>query len=171
MAEASGAPSFARAVVGLNGGPTDDLVVQMACQLARPSKAELVAVHVVEVDWTHDLAEDIAGRDDALAILDRAEAIAGQHKVQLQSELLQARDVGAALVDEAIELGADALFLGLPFRKRFGGDFALGTTLPYVLQNAPGQVIVVREAMATSEDRGNMAIHPYQAGTTSRFGR
>lgn len=171
MAEASGGPSFAKAVVGLNGGPTDDLVVQMACQLARPSKAELVAVHVVEVDWTHDLADDVAGRDDALTILDRAEAIAGQHKVRLQSELLQARDVGAALVDEAIELGADTLFLGLPYRKRFGGDFALGTTLPYVLQNAPGRVIIVREEMATSEGRGDTAIHPFQAGTTSRFWR
>ncbi|HWH37951.1 MAG TPA: universal stress protein [Candidatus Limnocylindrales bacterium] len=167
----SNAPPFTRAVVGLNGGPTDDLVVQIACQLAKPTNAELIAVHVVEVDWTHELSDDVAGREEAATILDRAEAIADRHKVKLQGELLQARDVGAALVDEAVELGADALFLGLPYRKRFGGDFALGTTLPYVLQNAPGQVHVVREAVATSEQRGTQEVHPYEAGATSRAER
>ncbi len=158
-------------MVGLNGGPTDDLVVNIACQLAKTGGAEVIAVHVVEVDWTHELSEDVAGREDASTILDRAETIAERHRVRLHSELLQARDVGAALVDEAVELGADALFVGLPYRKRFGGDFALGTTLPYVLQNAPGQVHVVREAMATSERRGDPAVHPFQAGTTSRSRR
>ncbi|HVM29219.1 MAG TPA: universal stress protein [Candidatus Limnocylindrales bacterium] len=164
------APPFSRAVVGLNGGPTDDLVVSMACQLARPLNAELFAVHVVEVDWTHELSDDV-GREQAMTILDRADEIAGRHKVRLQGELLQARDVGAALVDEAIELGADALFIGLPYRQRFGGDFALGNTLPYVLQNAPGRVVVVREAVATSEERGGKSVHPFQAGMTSRLRR
>ncbi|CAN5737408.1 hypothetical protein BH23CHL7_BH23CHL7_03400 [soil metagenome] len=171
MPQGSSAPPFTRAVVGLSGGPTDDLVVQIACQLAKPTNAELICVHVVEVDWTHELSEDVAGRDDAATILDRAEAIAGRHKVKLQGELLQARDVGAALVDEAVELGADALFVGLAYRKRFGGDFALGTTVPYVLQNAPGQVLVVREAMASSEQRGAQAVHPFEAGATSRARR
>jgi nucleotide-binding universal stress UspA family protein len=170
MARGNIAAPFRRAVVGLNGGPTDELVVQMACQLAKPLNAEIVAIHVVEVDWTHDLSDDI-GREEAMNILDRAEEIAGQHKMRIQSELLQARDVGAALVDEAVELQADALFIGLPYRKRFGGDFALGTTVPYVLQNAPGQVMVVREAMATSAERGSTAIHPFEAGATSRSAR
>ena len=48
-------------------------------------------------------------------------------------------------MDEAIEIGADAIILGLPYRKRFGGDFAIGGTIPYVFQNAPCQVIVARE--------------------------
>ena len=51
------------------------------------------------------------------------------------------------MVDEAIEIGADAIILGLPYRKRFGGDFAIGGTIPYVFQNAPCEVIVVREPM------------------------
>ncbi len=60
---------------------------------------------------------------------------------------MQARDVGAALVDEAVERAADLLVLGLPYRKRFGGDFAIGKTLPYVLKNAPCAVWVAREPM------------------------
>jgi nucleotide-binding universal stress UspA family protein len=171
MREGNSASPFRKAVVGLNGGPTDETVVQIACQLARPANAELVAVHVVEVDWTHELSDDVADQDEAARILDRAESIALRHKVKLQSELLQARDVGAALVDETLELGADALFIGLPYRKRFGGDFALGTTLPYVLQNAPVQVMVVREAVAASEQRGGATVHPFRAGSTSRMSR
>ena len=42
---------------------------------------------------------------------------------------------------------------GLPYRKRFGGDFAIGSTIPYVFQNAPCAVIVVREPVAASEQR------------------
>lgn len=148
-------PPFQKAVLGLNGGPTDELVVHLGCQLAKAAGAELVAVHVIEVDWRHELSDDVSTGDvEASAILDLAEGIADRYKVHLTADLLQARDVGAALVDEAIELGADAVLVGLPYRKRFGGDFALGAVVPYVFQNAPCQVIVVREAMASSQDRG-----------------
>ena len=56
-------------------------------------------------------------------------------------------------MDEAIELGADAIIVGLPYRKRFGGDFAMGTTIPYILQNAPCEVIVAREKVPASGER------------------
>jgi nucleotide-binding universal stress UspA family protein len=61
--------------------------------------------------------------------------------------LVQARDVAAALVDEAVERNADLLVLGLPYRKKFGGDFAIGRTIPYALKNAPCAVWVAREPM------------------------
>jgi nucleotide-binding universal stress UspA family protein len=65
--------------------------------------------------------------------------------MRMEPILLQARNVGAALVDEATERRADLLVLGLPYRKRFGGDFAIGRTIPYVLKNAPCAVWVIRE--------------------------
>jgi nucleotide-binding universal stress UspA family protein len=66
----------------------------------------------------------------------------------MEPVLLQARDVAAAIVDEATERGADLLVVGLPYRKRFGGEFAIGRSVPYVLQNAPCSVWVVREPMS-----------------------
>jgi nucleotide-binding universal stress UspA family protein len=172
MSEGTSQAPFSRALIGLNGGPTDAEIVHLACQLAKPADAELIAVHVVEVDWSHELSAAIAAEDEqAQVILDGAEAIAEKYKLKLRPSLLQARDVGAALVDEAVELGADAILLGLPYRKRFGGDFALGTTLPYVLQNAPCQVLVMREAVSASEQRGDVDIHPLQAGATTRAHR
>jgi len=139
-------PAFRRAVIALNGGPTDTRVVRLVTDMARSHKAELVAVHVVEIDWTLPLDADIAGSsEEAQRVLDIAEAVAEEGKQRLEPVLLQARDVGAALVDEAAEREADLLVLGLPYRRRFGGDFAIGRTIPYVLKNAPCEVWIVRE--------------------------
>jgi nucleotide-binding universal stress UspA family protein len=139
-------PAFRRAVVALNGGRSDARIVQLACDMAKATRAELVAVHVVEVDWSLPLDADIAGHsDEAQQVLDFAEVIADAAKAHLEPVLLQARDVGPALVDEAAERDADLLILGLPYRKRFGGDFVIGKTIPYVLKNAPCAVWVVRE--------------------------
>ena len=49
--------------------------------------------------------------------------------------------------DEATEREADLIICGLPFRRRFGGDFTVGRTIPYILKNAPCAVWVIREAM------------------------
>ena len=139
-------PSLRRAILAVNGGPGDRRIVRLACDLARASRVELVAVHVVEIDWTLPLDADVAGRsEEAQRVLDTAEAEAELVRYRVEPVLLQARDVGAALVDEASERDADLLVLSLPYRKRFGGDFAIGTVIPYVFKNAPCQVWVVRE--------------------------
>ena len=145
-------PPFRRAVIALTGAPVDQQVVRLACELARPSKAELVGVHVVEVEWSMPLDAEVAGgSEDAQRILDIAEGVAEDAKMRLETVLLQARDVGAALVDETSERGADLLVLGLPYRQRFGGEFAIGRTIPYVLKNAPCSVWVVREPIGEGE--------------------
>jgi len=105
-------------------------------------------VHVVEIDWTLPLDADVAGHsEDAQRVLDIAEATAEASRYTLETVLLQARDVGAAIVDEASERAADLVIVGLPFRRRFGGDFTIGNTIPYVLKNAPCAVWIIREAM------------------------
>jgi nucleotide-binding universal stress UspA family protein len=142
-------PPFRRAVVALNGGPSDSRIVHLVADQAARTKAELIAVHVVEIDWTLPLDADIASRsEDVQRVLDVAEGIAESHKQRMEPVLLQARDVGAAIVDEATERNADLLVVGLPYRKRFGGEFEIGRTIPYILQNAPCQVWVVREPMS-----------------------
>jgi nucleotide-binding universal stress UspA family protein len=140
---------FRRAIVALSGGPSDARIVRLVGSLAAKTKAELIAVHVVEIDWTLPLDTDIAGRsEDVQRVLDSAEAICETYKLTMEPVLLQARDVAAAIVDEATERGADLLVMGLPYRKRFGGEFAIGRTVPYILQNAPCAVWVVRHPMS-----------------------
>jgi nucleotide-binding universal stress UspA family protein len=144
----SSAPQFRRAVVALSGARTDRQIVTLAADIARAGRAEIVGVHVVEIDWTLPLDADVAGHDEsAQRVLDIAEATAEAAHYQMETVLLQARDVGAAIVDEATERAADVVICGLPFRRRFGGDFAVGPTIPYILKNSPCAVWIIREAM------------------------
>lgn len=134
--------------MALSGGRTDRPIVELASDIARRSRADLVGVHVVEIDWTLPLDANIAGTsEEAQRVLDMAESAAEAAHHKLETVLLQARDVGAAIVDEATERGADIIICGLPFRRRFGGDFAIGRTIPYILKNAPCAVWVIREPM------------------------
>jgi nucleotide-binding universal stress UspA family protein len=144
----SSATQFRRAVIALSGGRTDRQIVTLAADIARAGRAEIVGVHVVEIDWTLPLDADVAGHDEnAQRVLDIAETTAEAAHYQMETVLLQARDVGAAIVDEATEREADVLICGLPFRRRFGGDFAVGRTIPYILKNSPCAVWIIREAM------------------------
>ena len=139
-------PAFRRAVIALNGGPSDKRIVRLVSEQARLTKAELIAVHILEIDWTLPLDAVLAAdSDEVQRVLDSAESVAEESKVKLEPVLLQAREVGAALVDEATERDADLLLVGLPYRKRFGGEFAIGRTIPYILQNAPCAVWVLRD--------------------------
>jgi nucleotide-binding universal stress UspA family protein len=144
--ESTTAPVFRRAVVALSGHPNGQRLIRLVAEVAKAHKAEVIGVHVVEVDWSMPLDMDIAGRSEEIQqILDLAEGAAESAGVPLDSVLLQARNVGAALVDEALERDADLLVVGLAYRTKFGGDFAIGRTIPYVLKNAPCAVWVVRE--------------------------
>jgi nucleotide-binding universal stress UspA family protein len=141
-------PLFRRAVICVNGSSTDRFAVEYAVSLAKPQKASLVALHVVEIDWTLPIDASVAElSEEAQRVLDTAESTAERLGSALEPVLLQARDVGAAIVDEAAEQGADLLVLGLGYRMRYGGEFVIGRTVPYVFKNAPCAVIVVREPM------------------------
>jgi nucleotide-binding universal stress UspA family protein len=139
-------PVFRRAVIALSGGPVDNAIVRLALEVTRQNHGQLIAVHVVELDWTQPLDADVAERsEEAQRVLDAAEAIAEAMHVKIESVLVQARDVGAAIVDEAAARDADLLILGLAYRTRFGGEFAIGRAVPYAFKNAPCAVWVVRE--------------------------
>ena len=121
----------------------------------------------MEIDWTLPLNADVAGRsEDAQRVLDIAEATAEASRYKLETVLLQARDVGAAIVDEASERDADLLICGLPFRRKFGGDFAIGRTIPYILKNAPCAVWVIREAMPEIERAASVRTGPAETALT-----
>ncbi len=109
-------------LVPVNGSPTDDEAIRLASITAKRYKARVLAIYVIEVKRTLPLDAEI------------------------QTELLQAREVGPAIVEEAIERNVDVIIMGLPYKRRFG-EFSLGTTALYVLKNAPCRVWVLREPM------------------------
>jgi nucleotide-binding universal stress UspA family protein len=113
--------------------------------MAKPAKGQIHAIYVIEVDRTLPLDAEIG---PAIArgeqVLVGAERVAQSLEYPIGTDLLQAREVGPAVVDEAVERDVDLIIMGLPYKQRFG-QFDLGKTTPYVLKNAPCRVLVVRQ--------------------------
>ena len=132
-------------LVPVGGTPLDDEVLELACQIARQNRAAILISHVIEIERALPLeAENTPQVQRAEDILERAEKITRQHWKQVESDLLQARAAGAALVDEAVERGVDLIIIGVPFRKKLG-EIHLGTTTIYVMKNAPCRVLLWRQ--------------------------
>ena len=59
----------------------------------------------------------------------------------VETDILQAREVGSAIIDVAREHQADLIIISLTYKRHFG-EFCLGDVAPYVLKNAPCRVIL-----------------------------
>jgi nucleotide-binding universal stress UspA family protein len=143
-------PSY---LVPVSESPASLEAVEIACGLARQRKARIYTVHVIEVLRSLPLnagMETEARRGEQL--LRRAEDVASHSGCHVEAALLQARDAGQAIVDEARDRGVSAIILGVGY-KRIIGSFQIGRTADYVLKNASCQVWVVRQSVDGSGAR------------------
>ena len=136
---------ISKVLVPVAGTHADDEALRVAFAVTRRAKAKIYVIYVIEVKRTLPLDAEIEPEiEKGERVLDHAEMLAEQSDAKVETELLQAREVGPAIVDEAVERGVDAIIMGVPYKKRFG-EFTLGTTANYVLKNAPCRVWVCRE--------------------------
>jgi len=143
-----------RILVTLAGHQVDEETIRVACRMATKARGEggkdaarIYAVHVVEVTRSLPLSAPVENQiERGEQILDAAERIAGEYDLGIETEMVQARDTGPAIVGEADEWHADVIVMGLPYKRRFG-EFNLGKTAPYVLKNAPCRVMLFRERL------------------------
>jgi nucleotide-binding universal stress UspA family protein len=106
---------------------------------------EASLLHVIEVPFDKTLdTEDTGAVARADAILSGAEAILTGRGVPTRTSTVQARAAGPAIVDDANELGADLIVMGLRYKKRFGGQWDAGRTVPYVMRNSTAAVWCLR---------------------------
>ncbi|HEX7224833.1 MAG TPA: universal stress protein [Candidatus Limnocylindria bacterium] len=106
---------------------------------------EASLLHVIEVPFEKTLdAEDEEAVARADGILARAEALLAEKGVPSRTSTVQARAAGPAIVDDANELGADLIVMGLRYKKRFGGQWDAGRTVPYVMRNSTAPVWCLR---------------------------
>lgn len=137
-----------RVLVTVNGKDTDVETVGLACDLAKKAKAKIYVVYVIEVKRSLPLDATIDSEiEKAEKALSRAEEIAAERDYEVETGLIQARDVGPAIVDEAMEKHVDLIVMGFGYKKRFG-MFSLGSVIPYVLEEAPCRVLLYRERIA-----------------------
>ena len=137
----------ARILVPLSGDPdVDDPALKVAMLLlAGREGAEASLLHVIEVPFERTLdTEDESAVQRADEILVRAERLLAAKSVPTRTSTVQARAAGAAIVDDANELGADLIVMGLRYKKRFGGQWDAGRTVPYVMRNSTAPVWCLR---------------------------
>lgn len=134
-----------RIMVPVNGAQTDDEAVRLGCRLARRERANVLVVTVLEIRRGLALGT-VQGSETGRAeeLLDHAEQVAAELETEIETELLQAREAGPAIVEEITHWKADLVVVGMPFRQRFG-EFHMGRTAPYVLRHAPCRALLFRE--------------------------
>ncbi|HVB63472.1 MAG TPA: universal stress protein [Nitrolancea sp.] len=145
---------YRRIVVPIQGSHLDTRAIDLAIAIAgRFGGCALTLVYVAEVPQhmplDAELSDEVTDGEEILArIAAYAQAGNDTRWQRITTELLQARSASAAIVDEAIERGADAVVLAVE-NHREHGIVTQGETVPYVLKNAPCDVILIR---AMSED-------------------
>jgi len=138
-------PVAKKVMVAVGGQSIDAEVVRLACSMTEAHGGKIYGVHIIEVNRSLPLGavmDEVVER--AEKILDEVEQLATEAQLNVETELVQARDTGPALVDEAVEWGAELIVMGLPYKRRFS-EFSLGKTVPYVLKNANCRVLLFRE--------------------------
>lgn len=120
------------------------MAVEFACNIAKKNRGKVHVVHVIEVKRSLPLdAELVIEAQRGEDILSMAEMAAKRQDFEVDGDLLQARDAGHAIVDEATERQVDAIFVGVPFRRPYG-EFELGKIPAHVLKTAQCEVILLR---------------------------
>lgn len=143
---------FTKFLVPVTGKKADNDIVKTACVLARRSKGKVYIVHVIQVSRTLPLDAEVQPETQSgESVLANAEKIADMIDFQVETEILQAREIGPAIVDEAVERGVDMIIMGMEYKKRFG-EFDMGEAVPYILRNAPCRVLLWRGPMGEAEE-------------------
>lgn len=119
--------------------------------LAAKRGADVTLVYVVEVKQSlpldADMPEAVAVGESALVRAEEYSRNKAEFRLQrVTPELLQARSAGPAIVDEAIERDVDVIVMASSNRQEFG-RITVGDTVPYILKNAPCEVLLERAGL------------------------
>ncbi len=125
-------------------GDIGEEMVATAIALAKDSGAEVEAVTVVRVPRRFQLEgplpPDVAERVEAS--LEEARMLGEDHGVEVRTEVVRARSIGHAIVEEARARDVDLIVVGSSPRWRRQSRF-FSPTVDFVLRRAPCEVLVV----------------------------
>ncbi|MGH3138091.1 MAG: universal stress protein [Gaiellaceae bacterium] len=135
---------YRRILVPMKLGDIGEEMVATAIALAKERGAEIDAITVVRVPRQFELEgplpPDVAARVDAS--LQEARLLGEDHDVEVRADVVRARSIGHAIVDEAASRDVDVIVLGSSPRWRRQSRF-FSPTVDFVLRKAPCKVLVV----------------------------
>jgi len=136
---------FQNILVPIGGTEADDEAMKLACRLAKQNKSNIYSVYVITIKRSLPIEAEIEYEiESAEKLLDHIEKVAEDQDYEAETDVLQSRDAGPAIVDEAVERGIDLIIMGVRYERRFG-QFSLGSIVPYVLKNAPCAVMLYQQ--------------------------
>lgn len=140
---------FTHILVPVTGSIVDESAIKLACNVAQKPVTRICAIYVIELKHSVSLDTEMEAEiRKAETVLNRARDLAIRENYEIETSLLQSREVGAAIVDEAAERRADLILMAVSYKKQFGA-FSLGEVIPYVLKRAPCPVMLVQETSIT----------------------
>jgi nucleotide-binding universal stress UspA family protein len=133
--------------VVVDGKKLDIELVRLACLMAKRARRKVHLVHVIEVPRTLPLKATLTQESEqADKLLNEALTVAEEAGCDAVAEVVQARDAGPAIVDEAKDHSCALIMLGsVRNTNKAHTTNDLGKTIPYVLANAPCRVWVVQD--------------------------
>jgi APA family basic amino acid/polyamine antiporter len=136
---------FRSILVPIAPGYASDEAMDFACRLAAERRASIVAFTAIEVPL--ELPLDTGLPDDvreANEQLDEARAIGDSYGVRVIARLARTRNIGRAIVDEAIRRNSEIIVMAGPRRVRLqrGRRQIFGDAVDFVLRHAPCRVMV-----------------------------
>jgi APA family basic amino acid/polyamine antiporter len=144
VADLPAGAEFGRILVPLKLGDIGEEMVATAIALAKEREARIEAITVVRVPRRFPLEgplpPEVAARVDAW--LEEARALGEEHGVDVLTDVVLARSIGYAIVDEARAREVDVVVLGSSARWRRQSRF-FSPTVDFVLRRAPCEVLVV----------------------------
>ena len=127
------------------GDASDSAVVAHAADIVRLSHGKLLVVYVIIVDRSlpvdAEVKESVAHGEQ---VLEHAERTARLNRNSFDTQLLQAREIGPAVIHESVIRDIDAIVLGASYSDG-PGKYSLGQDVDYVLEHSASRVILVRE--------------------------
>jgi len=142
-----------RILVPVSGGRADEEAVKLACNLAKKPKAKVDVIHIIEVERSLSLDEPVASEaEKAEEILSHAEEIATETNYEVETDLIQAREAGQAIIDTATERKTDLIVMGTGYKKHLG-VFDLGKTISHIFKEAPCQILLYRGSFSKDNSK------------------
>jgi nucleotide-binding universal stress UspA family protein len=114
----------------------------------------LCFLHVIQVPRTLPVDADLPGQTQrGDEILLRAEEVAGREGVQTETALAQAREIGPAIVNEAVDRDVSLIMIAIDPDRR-SGAFHIGQIASYVVEHAPCPVLSYRGMLSEAPPKG-----------------
>jgi APA family basic amino acid/polyamine antiporter len=136
---------FRSILVPIAPGYPSDEAMDFACRLAAERRASIVAFTAIDLPLDLPLDAELPREvSEANEQLDEARAIGESYGVRVVGRIARTRNIGRAIVDEAIRRNSEIIVMAGPRRVRLqrGRRQIFGDAVDFVLRHAPCRVMV-----------------------------